>query len=124
IHHLLLARLVERDGELVAVNHDDVAVAEFLMKHPVADGELGGRAGRLGDQLALDGERAGAAGGGGAAPAAPTGHGPPRGRGSAPWSGGGGGSSGARSSHSWLSSSSKPLGRVVRFCARCQPGVP
>src|SRR5262249_31001592 len=34
------------------------------MEHAVADRELGGRAGRFGDQLALDGERAGAAGAG------------------------------------------------------------
>ena len=31
IHRALLARLVERDGELVAVQAYDVAVAEFLM---------------------------------------------------------------------------------------------
>src|SRR5262245_37580070 len=66
IHHLLLTGLVERDGELVAVDHDDVAVAELLVEHAIADRKLGSRAGRLGDQLALDGERAGAAGAGGA----------------------------------------------------------
>src|SRR5215470_457131 len=64
IHDLLLARLVERDRELVAVDHDHVAVAELLVEHAIADRELGGRAGRLGDELALDGERAGAAGAG------------------------------------------------------------
>src|SRR5215467_13805392 len=37
IHHLLLARLIERDGELVALDVDDVAVAEFLVEHAVAD---------------------------------------------------------------------------------------
>jgi hypothetical protein len=32
IHHPLLAGLVERDGEPVAVDGGDVAVAEFLVK--------------------------------------------------------------------------------------------
>src|SRR5215467_336048 len=67
IERLLLAGLVEQDGQLVALDRDHVAIAEFLMEHPIADRELGGRAGRLGDQLALDGERAGAAGAGEAA---------------------------------------------------------
>ncbi len=44
IHHALLAGLVELDGQLVAVHGGDVAVAEFLMKHAVADRE-GGRVG-------------------------------------------------------------------------------
>src|SRR5215470_5028848 len=37
IHDLLLARLVERDRELVAVDHDHVAVAELLVEHAIAD---------------------------------------------------------------------------------------
>ena len=40
VHHALFAGAVERDGELVAVHHGDVAVAELLVKHPVADGEI------------------------------------------------------------------------------------
>src|SRR5437870_4387998 len=64
IERLLLASLVEQDGQLVALDRDHVAIAEFLMEHPVADRELGARAGRLGDELALDGERAGATGAG------------------------------------------------------------
>src|SRR5215470_679607 len=67
VSHLLLAGLVELDRQLVAVDHDHVAVAELLVKHAVAHGKLGAGAGRLGDQLALDGERAGAAGAGEAA---------------------------------------------------------
>ena len=63
IHHALLAGLVERDGELVAVDGGDVAVAEFLVKHAVADGEGGDGAGRFRDQLALDGEGGARAGG-------------------------------------------------------------
>src|SRR5207237_2622444 len=55
------AGAVEGDGELVAVDRDHVAVAEFLVEDAVAGGEGGCRAGRFGDQLALDGERAAAA---------------------------------------------------------------
>jgi hypothetical protein len=57
IHHALLAGLVELNGQLVAVDGGDVAVAEFLMEDAVAEGEGGDGAGRFGDQLALDGER-------------------------------------------------------------------
>jgi len=57
IHHALLARLVELDGELVAVDGGDVAVAEFLVKDAIADRELGDGAGGFGDELAFDGER-------------------------------------------------------------------
>src|SRR5258705_10577485 len=39
IDHALLARAIERDGELVAIHHGHVAVAEFLVKHPVAAGK-------------------------------------------------------------------------------------
>ena len=54
IHHPLFPRLVEGDGELVAGHRDHVAVAEFLVKHALADGEEGRGAGGFGDQLALD----------------------------------------------------------------------
>src|SRR4029077_18277500 len=57
IHHALLAGAVELDGELVAVDRGDVAVAEFLMKDALAEREGGHGAGRFGDQFALDGER-------------------------------------------------------------------
>src|SRR5262249_31195469 len=57
----LLASLVELDRELVAVDRGDVAVAEFLVKDAVADRELGNGAGRLGNELAFDGERQAAA---------------------------------------------------------------
>ena len=39
IHHALFAGLVEGDGELVAVHGHHVAVAEFLVKHALADSE-------------------------------------------------------------------------------------
>ena len=39
INHALFARLVEGDGELVAVHGHHVAVAEFLVKHALADRE-------------------------------------------------------------------------------------
>src|SRR5713101_6135198 len=61
IHYPFLARLVELDDELVAVDGGDVAVAEFLVEYAVADREVGGGAGGFGDQLALDGERGAAA---------------------------------------------------------------
>src|SRR5262249_9697872 len=57
IHHALLAGAVELNGQLVAVDRGDVAVAEFLMKDAVAEGKRRHRAGRFGDQLAFDGER-------------------------------------------------------------------
>src|SRR5437763_259795 len=43
----LLARFVELDGELVAVDEGDVAVAEFLVEDALADRERRGRAGRF-----------------------------------------------------------------------------
>src|SRR5581483_2132315 len=58
IHHALFAGLVEGDGELVAVDGGDVAVAEFLVKDALADGESGAGAGRFGDELAFDHQRA------------------------------------------------------------------
>ena len=67
IHHALLAGLVELNRQLVAVDGDDVAVAEFLVEHAVAESEGGDGAGRFGDQFALDGERQAA--GAGAGPA-------------------------------------------------------
>jgi hypothetical protein len=39
IHHPLFPRLVEVNRELVAVHGGDVAVAEFQVKHALADGE-------------------------------------------------------------------------------------
>ena len=39
IHHALFAGVVELDGQLVAVHGGDVAVAEFLVKHALADRE-------------------------------------------------------------------------------------
>jgi len=42
VQHALLAGLVEIDGELVALDGDDVAVAEFQMKDAVADREIRG----------------------------------------------------------------------------------
>ena len=55
IHHALLSRAVELDGELVAVDGGDVAVAELLVEHAVAGREGGDGAGRFRHQLALDG---------------------------------------------------------------------
>src|ERR1700761_6532239 len=57
VHHLLLAGLVEGDSELVAVDLDDVAVAELLVEHAVVEAEF--RYGTRGfrDQLALDDHR-------------------------------------------------------------------
>src|SRR5580704_15689095 len=57
IHHLLLARPVERDGELVALDVENVAVAEFLVEHAVAGREGRDGAGGFRHQLAFDGER-------------------------------------------------------------------
>jgi hypothetical protein len=53
IHHALLARLVELDGELVAVDGGDVAVAEFLVEDAVAEREGGDGTGGFGDELCL-----------------------------------------------------------------------
>src|SRR5262249_58276708 len=57
IDHPFLARVVELDSELVAVDGGDVAVAEFLVEDAVADRELGDGARGFGDELAFDGER-------------------------------------------------------------------
>src|SRR5262245_17882523 len=56
VHDLLLAGLVEGDGELVAVDLGDAAVAELLVEDAVFERKFRGGAGGLGDQLALDGE--------------------------------------------------------------------
>src|SRR5262249_15987042 len=53
----LLARLVELDRELVALDRDDIAVAELDVKHAVADRIGGHSPGRFGDQLAFDRQR-------------------------------------------------------------------
>src|SRR5882757_3430211 len=58
VDHLFLAGLFERDGELVAVDLDHLAVAEFLVEHAVVQGKFRGGAGGFRDQLALDGHRA------------------------------------------------------------------
>src|ERR1700757_3275937 len=58
VHHLLLAGLVEGDGELVAVDLHHMAVAEFLVEDAVVERELGHGAGGFCHQLALDGEGA------------------------------------------------------------------
>src|SRR5215470_4592578 len=39
VHNAFFARLVEGDGELVAVDGHHVAIAEFLVKHAVAHHE-------------------------------------------------------------------------------------
>ena len=57
IHHAFFAGFVELDGELVAVDGDHFAIAEFLVKDAVAAAERRGRAGRARHQLAFDGER-------------------------------------------------------------------
>src|SRR5580700_8115397 len=57
IHHLLLAGPVERDGELVALDVEHVAVAEFLVEHAVAGREGRNGAGGFRHQLAFDRER-------------------------------------------------------------------
>src|ERR1700750_1492543 len=56
IHHPLFAGLVEADGELVAVDGGDVAVAEFQVEDAVADAEGGRGAGGFPDECAFDGE--------------------------------------------------------------------
>src|SRR5215475_12637988 len=58
VDHALLARLVESDEELVAFDRDDVAVAEFLVEHALADAVRRGRTGRARHQFAVDRHRA------------------------------------------------------------------
>ncbi len=56
VQHAFLAGLVEVDGQLVAFDGGDVAVAEFLVEDAVADAEGGGLVGNgFGDQLAVNG---------------------------------------------------------------------
>src|SRR3984957_2544398 len=55
IDHLLLAGFFQREGELVAVDLHHLAVAEFLVKDPIAERELRSGAGGFRDQFALDG---------------------------------------------------------------------
>src|SRR3954466_4228969 len=57
IDHLLLPCLLERDGELVAVDLHHLAVAEFLVEDAVVQGKFRYRAGGLCDQFAFDGHR-------------------------------------------------------------------
>src|SRR6267378_2578273 len=57
VDDLLLAGLLEGDGEFVAVDLDDMAVAELLVKHAIVQRELRHRAGGFRDQFALDGQR-------------------------------------------------------------------
>src|SRR5690349_10757611 len=52
VDHLLLAGLVEGDGELVAVDLHHMAIAEFLVEDAVIQREFGNR-GRFRHQLAL-----------------------------------------------------------------------
>src|SRR5260370_39412369 len=54
IDHLLLAGLLERDGELVAVDLDHVTVAEFLVKDAVVEREFRSGPGGFGHQFAFD----------------------------------------------------------------------
>src|SRR5215475_6260108 len=58
VHHLLLPGLIERDGELVALDLHNVAVAEFLVEHTVADRIGRDRPGRFRHQFAFDCHRA------------------------------------------------------------------
>src|SRR5262245_32640075 len=53
VDHLLLAGLLKGDGELVAVDLHDMAVAEFLVEDAVVQREFGNRGG-FRHQLALD----------------------------------------------------------------------
>ena len=62
IHHALFAGFVEGNGQLVAVDGDDVAVAEFLVEDAVAGREGRHRTGRFGDEFAFDGEGQAASG--------------------------------------------------------------
>src|SRR5579862_5777860 len=61
VQHLLLSGAVEGDGEFVALDMHNIAAAELLVEHAVANRECRHRAGRFCHQLALDSVRAGAA---------------------------------------------------------------
>src|SRR5215211_7708498 len=71
IHHALFARLIKRDCQLIPVDRHHIAVAELLVKHPVADAEGRDRTGRFRHQLALDGDRQAARAAGALRAAAP-----------------------------------------------------
>src|ERR1700747_1352269 len=75
VHHLLLAGLVEDDGEFVAVDLHHTAVAEFLVEDAVVERELRHCAGGFCHQLALDSEGAASVAGKAAAKAAARGEG-------------------------------------------------
>src|SRR5262245_14095395 len=62
VDHLLLPRLVEIDGELVAVDMRHAAIAEFLVEHAHADLEPHTFRGARRDQRAVDGDRLAAGG--------------------------------------------------------------
>src|SRR4026209_1629849 len=57
VHHLLLPCLVEIDGELVAVDLRDAAIAEVLMEHAHADRKSGALRRARRHQRAVDGDR-------------------------------------------------------------------
>ena len=57
IDHLLLAGLLKRDGELVAVDLHHIAIAEFLVEDAVVKLKLRMGAGGFRHQLAFDGHR-------------------------------------------------------------------
>src|SRR5215217_3998320 len=61
VQHHLPPRLVESDGELVAIDCGDGPGAEFRVEHPPVDRKTGA-AGRLRDELAFDQHRAGTTG--------------------------------------------------------------
>src|SRR5690348_10524233 len=63
VEDLLLAGFFEVDAELVAFDGFDAAVAEFEVEHSFTDGVLRSPAvvGGAGDEVAVDGEGAGAA---------------------------------------------------------------
>src|SRR5690349_2662799 len=56
IDHLLLPRLVEIDGELVAVDMSDMAITEFLVEHARADFESRALGGTCRNERAVDGD--------------------------------------------------------------------
>src|SRR5690606_1570379 len=63
LQDLLGAGLLEIDGQLVALDLDHLAIAEFEVEHPLAQREVAGLAAqihRAGDQFPLDGQRAAA----------------------------------------------------------------
>src|ERR1700733_2506948 len=54
IDHLFLAGFLKRNRQLVAVDFHHVAVAEFLVEHPIVQREFRHGAGGFRDQLAFD----------------------------------------------------------------------